>query len=435
MSGTTSTTIERPSELSTPSEPGKKPWVARLFFSVLQTVLAVVICVALLEMFFRFTGVGEQEIIYPDPVLGCRHIPGKLVTWRFEGYSHDFFSSVGLRDVEHAVVKPEGTVRIALMGDSATEGLQVPLEKTYARLLEKYLNSQNSNPNIKYEVLNFGCSSYSNGQEFAYYKTLAAQYRPDYVIVFYSQGDALENCTNPFFRKNAEPRLYFYFDNNKQLRVDTSVLSMNTDKLHISQLDKFLKTNSRICGVFSQTNLALMLNEKWYQRIRGWTLKGVDIVSGRKDRNALVNKEAEELPSLLGLPPNTDAKIPVYMPQENAAITDAVLNRFGESVRNDGADFVVMTFPSLDKASEYSNQIERLKKFAQNKDFGFLDLTKPFKTSPKVKSLFLAYHFSEDGHDVTARELTKLVLSAESKKSAKLQAEPSQASLESATTR
>ncbi|MBX9692130.1 MAG: hypothetical protein K2Z81_07085 [Cyanobacteria bacterium] len=57
-----------------------------------------------------------------------------------------------------------------------------------------------------------------------------------------------------------------------------------------------------------------------------------------------------------------------------------------------------------------------------NKRFGFLDLTKPFNDAPRLKELFLAYHFSEKGHDVAARALTEFVLSLEQKKTATTEA-------------
>src|SRR5205814_6029316 len=101
--------------------------------TTLELVVYGVVAIVFLEWFFGFCGVGEQEFLQPDKELGLRHIPGKLVTWRLEGFSRDHFTGSGLRDVEHSVIKPPGVTRIALLGDSSTDGLQVPLADTYAR--------------------------------------------------------------------------------------------------------------------------------------------------------------------------------------------------------------------------------------------------------------------------------------------------------------
>src|SRR4051812_33246218 len=128
--------------LATPAKPSlelpllkrkRRPWL----LLTAQTIGSIVVCVFALEMTFTICGVGGQEFLQPDDRIGCRHIPGKQVTWRMEGFSNDRLSSTGLRDIEHAIVKRPGVTRIALLGDSSTEGMQVPLPETYARVLER----------------------------------------------------------------------------------------------------------------------------------------------------------------------------------------------------------------------------------------------------------------------------------------------------------
>src|SRR3984957_3032518 len=106
-----------------------------------EFVVFSVLAILLVEGIFRLCGIGQQEYLQADPVLGCRHIPNQLVTWRMEGYSSDRLSSAGLRDVEHNIAKPAGVKRVALLGDSSTEGMQVSLSNTYAKVLEKELGA------------------------------------------------------------------------------------------------------------------------------------------------------------------------------------------------------------------------------------------------------------------------------------------------------
>ncbi|MBI9076173.1 MAG: SGNH/GDSL hydrolase family protein [Desulfatibacillum sp.] len=49
-------------------------------------------------------------------------------------------NSLGLRDTEHAIQKPQGSRRIVILGDSLVEGQGAPFESTWPKILEKHLN-------------------------------------------------------------------------------------------------------------------------------------------------------------------------------------------------------------------------------------------------------------------------------------------------------
>jgi len=136
-----------------------------------ETALALGVTICLLESFFNFAGIGQQEFFEPDPVLGARHIPSKQVTWRMEGLSRDSFNSFGMRDYERTLAKPANTVRVAVLGDSGAEGLQVPLADTFPIVLQNRLNEEakQSGSAKKFEVMNFGCAGYSMLQEVLQY--------------------------------------------------------------------------------------------------------------------------------------------------------------------------------------------------------------------------------------------------------------------------
>jgi len=333
------------------------------------------------------------------------------------------FSSIGLRDVEHAVAKPAGTIRIAVLGDSATEGLQVALKETFAKVLERRLNERaqrslqrefsnqanesnaeqdsrflsNRPPSKRFEVMNFGCSGYSTGQQLLLYKTLVRNYKPDYVVVFYSKGDSLENSlesTKLSKKRKADPRPYYYLDAAGDLQVDSSVLALNEAKLRPSQPESFLRANSCIWGVLSQTNLQLLLHEKYYMR-------GKNIIA---NVTATVDKLTKHADSA--------AFQSNYGPQDKLKVTSAILERLGREVNSDGGKLVVMTFPDLANDPEYAYQRAQLKELAQRNHHGFLDLDAPVKKQASPFSLFLTYHFSKSGHELIARELETFLMNS-----------------------
>jgi hypothetical protein len=108
-----------------------------------MTVGLLIAGIAILELFFNIAGIGMEEILQPDPIFGTVHIPNKKVVWRMEGFSSESFTSAGMRDNARSIAKPAGVRRIALLGDSAAEGLQVPLRDTFGQQMQNILSKDN----------------------------------------------------------------------------------------------------------------------------------------------------------------------------------------------------------------------------------------------------------------------------------------------------
>lgn len=131
-----------------------------------------------------------------DPVLFYEPRPGAK-----QGLYE--INSAGFRDREFPEAKPAGVFRIVLLGDSIAWGHGLPLEQSLAKVLEGLLNGAAGAP--RFEVLNFGVSGYSTQQEVELFRTRAAGYRPDLVIVGYCLNDARESSIEGDVFK----RLYF----------------------------------------------------------------------------------------------------------------------------------------------------------------------------------------------------------------------------------
>ncbi len=103
-------------------------------------------------------------------------------------------NSHGFRDVSRNYEKPPNGFRIAVLGNSWTEALQVPLDKTYCSVLERKLAGLACFAGKHVEVLNFGVSGYSTAQELLLLQQEVWKYHPDMVIVaFYSARDVANN--------------------------------------------------------------------------------------------------------------------------------------------------------------------------------------------------------------------------------------------------
>jgi lysophospholipase L1-like esterase len=156
-------------------------FIAEMFLRYLYDPLDV-------NRFVRETPYGKyREMLIKDPILGFRLKPNSHVVFEREDvddYKMEVrINSIGIRDVEYSVAKPDGVVRIIFVGDSIVFGAGIELDQTMAKLLEKLLN-EHTQGGVKYEVMNWGVGSYGLSQELGLLKTAgAARYQPDLLLV------------------------------------------------------------------------------------------------------------------------------------------------------------------------------------------------------------------------------------------------------------
>jgi hypothetical protein len=128
-----------------------------------------------------------------DASRGWALRPGAAGLYRREGGSQVQINSAGFRDREHSVAKPADTVRIAVLGDSYVEAIQVPLEKTFGAVIERNLNEASSLSGKHVEVMNFGVDGYGTAQELLTLREKVWQYSPDYVVLAFFPGNDVRN--------------------------------------------------------------------------------------------------------------------------------------------------------------------------------------------------------------------------------------------------
>lgn len=159
----------------------------------------------------------SYDVLYlqPEPELGWKQVPNLGYTWAgTHWYADDFTvdvqaNSLGFRDAQRDFQKPAGTTRVALLGDSMIEAIQVPFEQTGGHLLERKLN-QPADADRRWEVLNFGISNYGVGQYLLSWEQYARRFQPDYVAVFvaaYHMRRTITEYEFGAFRATAKERL------------------------------------------------------------------------------------------------------------------------------------------------------------------------------------------------------------------------------------
>lgn len=160
----------------------------------LLLIASVVITLLLMEAALRFSGFTRMSARFRcyDAVIGKVYCPGAEGPFSRGNYSnHLVINSEGMADREHALIKPEGTLRVAVLGDSFTASEYLPEEARFEGILERELSQSLRKP---VELLNFGVSATETWNQLQIFHLKAAKYRPDVtLLVFFWGNDIRDN--------------------------------------------------------------------------------------------------------------------------------------------------------------------------------------------------------------------------------------------------
>jgi hypothetical protein len=195
-----------------------------------ELILAMVVMLALpvvAELALRLVRIQfDPQLYIADQRRGWALRAGAegIVTSETKQYVR--INDLGFRDANRSYEKPQNTIRIAVLGNSWTEALQVPINKTYCSLLEHKLTELGCFSGKNTEVLNFGVSGYSTAQELITLREEVWKYSPDIIVVaFYSARDIANNVRTLNNAADPEQSPYFIFSGNS-LVLDDSFRSL-----------------------------------------------------------------------------------------------------------------------------------------------------------------------------------------------------------------
>jgi hypothetical protein len=195
-----------------------------------------------------------------DQNLGWKLKPGVSGEWNGEGASFLQVNSEGLRDREHAKTKNPNTLRVAVLGDSFTEAVHVPIEQTFWSKLERKLgNCEAVKGRKKVEVINFGVQGYGTAQELIMLRKKVWEYSPDIVVLAFFIGNDVINNSPKLEYDHYRP--FFVYDASGKLVPDMSFRNLrpiDRNPYAVSFVDKlpaWLVNNSRILQVVKKVEL------------------------------------------------------------------------------------------------------------------------------------------------------------------------------------
>lgn len=153
----------------------------KIILSTFKLPAAFVITLILIEIFFRFSEVFLPSIVYDDPKLGLLRKPNAQIFSLNEGFGMGSVNEFGYLGPGYPKEKDKNTLRIALIGASMVQGLEIFDRHHFRKLLEDKIATVTSK---KVEVLNFGRGGIDLRGMYTTYKYIALEYHPDINIMF-----------------------------------------------------------------------------------------------------------------------------------------------------------------------------------------------------------------------------------------------------------
>ena len=314
-------------ELSTPivAKRRRTSVLHALFLRLTAIGISLTVTLLLLE------GVARLIPLWPDPIsdvdseLGWSHVPGAKGWWvniatPLEFRTYVQISSQGLRDREFELEKAAGVTRILLLGDSMVDGLEVPLENTFAKQLERLFRESGRNV----EVINGGHYGYGTDQELLAYRLRGHKYQPDVVVLCFTTNDIEDNlatnslASKPFFVLAPDAALQL-----ENFPVDTSA-----------------EQDSSKASLFKRTKEMLYAHSKLY-RFAGYQIKRQLAELGDPLAQSGSNEAANPESSSSGL----FQEITSDYHERGWTLTQALILELEKEVESRGSKFVVAIMP------------------------------------------------------------------------------------------
>ena len=359
----------------------KHPRARKFFAKLLLVLIGFTIGGVIAEIALRVVGYSYPEFYQRDGVRGVSLVPGAEGWYRKEGEAYVRINSDGLRDQEHTITKPEGTFRIAVVGDSYCEALPVSLGEAFWSVMGKKLEECGAFPGKKIEVINFGVSGYGTAQELLTLREKVWKYSPDLVLLAVTTNNDITDNSRVLKRTNEIP--YFVYQGSR-LILDDSFRNSRGFQFSNSALGRLgtgLRSHSRLLQAIEQGQRGLKI------LLASWRAKRSDDtqpVPAPSVKSAEIGRTSEK-PDLFARSEELGTDNLIYLEPNNAVwndawrVTEGLILQMRDEVTKGGARFVVVTLSNGPQVLPDAKWREAFKS-----RFGITDL---FYPDNRIKSL------------------------------------------------
>ncbi len=375
---------------------------------LLVVLLSTLIALGLAEIVLRLTGLRLSASFYElDFLTGWKLRAGASGWQTVEGDTFIEISGESMRDKPRLRAKPPGSLRVALLGDSFVESMQVSLEKTFGAVMEPLLAKCAAKPA---EVLNYGVTGYGTAQELIAYRHRAAGFAPDVVALVVFAGNDLYNNVRALNPTNADAAPYYRLGQNGALDFVEPFAEDGKPR------PASLWMRARFRDLHGSLRLVQLGTEAYYnwQRRKGRAA----------DQSRITQAYGKDWMEWLAYVPPRDETM-----RESWMVTQKLLLQFRDAVAKDGRRFLlvlannaIQVLPNEADRRRFAERyaIEsmdyadlRLKQFAESNGISVVWLAEPLRKVAEKDQAYLhgfgmgkgSGHWNEAGHKAVAEQV------------------------------
>ncbi len=313
----------------------KSSRMKRFFGKLLLVVSGVLTGALIAEIALRIAGYSDPAFYSLDHSRGYALRPNAEGWYRKEGAAYVRINSDGQHDRDHSLSKPADTIRIAVLGDSYPEALQVSMEEAFWHVMESRLQHCDAFQGKQIEVLNFGVSGYGTGQELLTLQEKVWKYSPDVVMLAVTTNNDVTDNSRVLKKTDEVP--YFIYQNDR-LTLDDSFKTSRPfvwRQAAISRFGRWLRNNSRVVQAVVQGHRGFkgLLSSWRKQRPQ----PGAQPDEAQPQADLLSRGEELGIDNLIYLEPSTAVWNDAWR------VTEGLIVEVRNEVKSHGARFVVVT--------------------------------------------------------------------------------------------
>lgn len=355
----------------------RRGWRFRLFVFAIIGVASI----GLAEFLLAAIGISFPRPYIPDEQIGTRLQPGFNAWFGKEGGAYVRVNSMGFRDSEHSNEKPAAELRIAVLGDSYVEAMQVGWRETFWKQLELQLQDEDSDRHVS--CRGYGISGFGTAQELLTFRHYVKPMEPDVVVLAMTLANDIRNNSRSLEPVKERP----FFKLRDQVLVEDRSFLKHPAFLQAQQSSTQWKTS-----IINSSRLMQLAAELKNQR-----LAPVD-----------VHQAERGLEDTIYQAPTDDAWIAAWL------ITEALIVQLHQEVAAANARLFVVTLtdgvqvtPDQATYDEFCEQIgeedltygdRRIEQLCNLHDIPVLNLAKPMRVKAVAESTYFhGFHNTQPG--------------------------------------
>lgn len=350
----------------------------------LLLITTFVMGVFIIEVGVRAFYPQKDHFYRPHSTRGTELIPNKSGRNATEGNAIPIaINAFGFRGWNATLEKPPQTFRIAVIGDSYVEALQVAESDMFTNQLKDLL--QHLEPDgWNYEVLAFGVSGYGTAQEFLLLEEVK-RFRPDLVLLAFTSANDVRN--NVFALEQEQQKPYFSLENN-QLSFRAPIITNSITR----KINFFLLDHSHFYRLLIQRGSAALFRVK----TQATQITPLDFF-------IFQCQETSEWKTAWDVTLALIEKMATELQKDNIPFVLVHVESYFQVLGEQGLQQLIKQYPSMQgQCWDVEKPDSTLKEFAQEKNLLFLDLLpafrKAYEQSGESGHLLKDGHWNESGH-------------------------------------